>query len=389
MTIDRSDNRIKDNLLKIIRFMASAGLLAAFVSFLLIKMFPDNKPPARKKELPILILDVLSENSPFHNSLHYELTKGKNSCVIKPVNEYLTAVHQGDQLIPPHFTYSPWELNFKFPCLDIKIVNNSDDTVFIHQAVFKIKKSWLDQRPIPIINRRGYNMKLPLQNIGWGPMQNTVIHFSLVDPDTDIDEIDDFNFSVEAGSIKEKWLENDLSAFFYKAGLDTQKIKELRAQRRSDSNHDVAKMTESEYEALLKSAYGPFYSGSALIFGRIEYDSVEKSGRIERKVNDFTSIMSLDPILESGVPVYPSKKYDAKFKVSGNDYEVKVPVSHSIKPKGEDRILFQIASDKSSFHEFNLSLVFNNSEELLSDPISLDLFLCRRDAMLLGKKAVP
>ena len=79
----------------------------------------------------------------------------------------------------------------------------------------------------------------------------------------------------------------------------------------------------------------------------------------------------------------PSFSYNVIFHVEGQDYEIQVPISHSLELKSVDRFLLRIAAKKSSVHKFRLALRYNNAQEVVSRPISLNLFLSRLDARYL------
>jgi PKD repeat protein len=494
MTEQVSEKGKEKSWIKYLGFLASAGVLAAVVSFVLPKLWPENKPPTSKitinntkgnaplriladgfqssdpegkklnfqwelnknpistegsfekiieapglytivltvtdpdemhamssvivevlepinRETPILMLDVFSEkNARSPNSLQYKLKRENNKISIKPVDKYLTAVYAGKLLKPLHFTYSPWERNFVFPSLDMKLVNNTSETLFLHEAVFQVERSWLDQRPIPIIKGTGYFMRLPLRNIGWGSMHNTVLNFSLVNPEEYTDEIPEQPYTLNAGTIDTIMEDNSLAYYFEKAGVNKSLLSKLQGKTGFSCGGDGCwvyfpkdstlgqpyegseiwhkgsrRMLESEYRSLLKEAYGPFITGAALVVGEIEYGSIEKSGEMLTKVNKFNAKVVIgEPGV--GIPMPPSHQYNAKLKVSGSDYEVRIPISHVIEPGKADRFLIQVAAEKSSFHEFNVALIFNNSGEILTDPISLDLFVSRNDANLMERK---
>ena len=97
--------------------------------------------------------------------IYRDCTEG-DSLIVRPNDPYLDIVRNGGDLWPVNYWHSPWAKTFAFPTLDIKLVNNTDKTLFFHEVVLRVRRSRLDPRPIPIINGTGY-MKLPLYNIGW------------------------------------------------------------------------------------------------------------------------------------------------------------------------------------------------------------------------------
>ena len=99
--------------------------------------------------------------------------------IIEPRDPYLDLVRQSGELTPRRFWHTPWELSFEWPTLDVKLVNNTGQTVVFHEAVFCVRESRLDARPVPVIKGIAYGMYLPLYNVGWGPMIDCKIRFKL------------------------------------------------------------------------------------------------------------------------------------------------------------------------------------------------------------------
>lgn len=360
-----------------------------------------------KKRAPTLILDVFSEQeSSSSETLRYDIARDSNKVSIMPVDRYLGAVYGGETIKPLNFTYSPWEWDFSFPSLDIKLVNNTEETIFLHEAVFHVKRSWLDKRPLPIIDGTGYYMKLPLRNIGWGSMHDAVIRFVLIDPANYREGDLEYPYIVNAKTIETRLETNDLTSFFEKAGVNISRLAELQRSigRSGDWIHfskdsplwqsykddgflgEIRRMPKSEYIELLKEAYGPFESGGAVVIGEMQYGSIEKSGNMVTRTNKFVAMVRIGGP-RPGAPAPPSHKYSVKLRVDGSDYEVRIPISQVIEPGKADRFLLQVAADKSSFHEFVVTLSYNEGNKMTSNPISLDLFLSRDDAGLIARDA--
>ncbi|WP_317110838.1 hypothetical protein [Chroococcidiopsis sp. SAG 2025] len=97
-----------------------------------------------------------------------------------------------------------------------------------------------------------------------------------------------------------------------------------------------------------------------------------------------TTIVSLlseeFPNVRAIVP--PSYSYNVRFPVEGKNYKKIVPISHAVGVGTTDRLLFCIAADKSSLHDFDLVLRYNNSEQIQSETIELELFRSKLDPLL-------
>ncbi len=57
--------------------------------------------------------------------------------------------------------------------------NNTDQTLFLYEGVFQVAESRPDLRPVPLVRGIAYGMYLPLINVGWGPMIDPLLRFTL------------------------------------------------------------------------------------------------------------------------------------------------------------------------------------------------------------------
>ena len=81
-----------------------------------------------------------------------------------------------------------------------------------------------------------------------------------------------------------------------------------------------------------------------------------------------------------GVYAPPSYQYSVEFDVDRNDYQVRVPLSQSVRAGEMDRFNISIAAKKSSVHRFQAHLVCNGEALPQSLPITLRLFVPRSQA---------
>ena len=114
--------------------------------------------------------------------LRYESQTDHGRLVIGPRDPYLDVLRSGGLLVAQSYKFSLWERRFAWPTLDVKIVNNADQTIFLDQAIFEVAMSRRDLRPVPVIRGCGRvtdHVFLPLGNSGWGPMDDCVFRFHL------------------------------------------------------------------------------------------------------------------------------------------------------------------------------------------------------------------
>lgn len=78
-----------------------------------------------------------------------------------------------------------------------------------------------------------------------------------------------------------------------------------------------------------------------------------------------------------GYMAFPTYQYDTKIKCSGDNYQVRVPISQVLKPQEADRFTIKIGMDRSSLHKLHVKLLYNNNMMSKSQEIELRTFIPR------------
>jgi len=211
-----------------------------------------------------------------------------------------------------------------------------------------------------------------------------------------------------------------IEKYFEEAGVDVELLKSLQEFSRSDRQYiyfppansiahpfeqsDQAingekRLSRTEYKSLLKGALGSFQNGKAIIVGELNYVETNYEGHKIQRTNQLKHFVNLSiktpPTDESyknfkryGASAPPSSKYSIgfenqeeysyktrhRFATQEDNYQVFLHVSHSLTPGEADRFLVYLEVEKSSIHDFNIILMYNNSEQLKSEDIKLELF---------------
>lgn len=359
---------------------------------------------------PTLIVSAIGDDW-HHDQLHYETHYEGGRTIIEPRDPYLDLVHQGGELTPlapRSFWGTPWGNSFQWPTLDVKLVNNTDQTLFFHEAVFCVAESRPDLRPIPLIGAESHEMNIPLRNVGWGPMIDGMLRFRLARSNDENTVTCEFEWHFDNPEMVRA--EGSLTSFFADVGVDVEMLKRLQWVGNDGDWYYLAatsglgetipadgggyaplfagdyyhRLKKSEYEALLKRALGPFPGEPSepfkvLIRGTLEYTQNDVDGSQTRHVNPFRSYVSFEQPPE-GALMPPSWTYQVRLRSEGHGYTVSTPISQAVAAGEADRFLFRIAADRSSLHDFSLKLVYNDDVTLASDPISLELFVSNMEA---------
>jgi hypothetical protein len=257
--------------------------------------------------------------------------------------------------------------------LDVKVVNNSNETVFFTRAELQIERSQIDRTALLAIPRDGYEMCLPIQNLGWGKVMIEKLEFNLVDTDApdDFEQPPRFTTGVHHD---DDFLLIDMTPHFAEFGVDAGFFrgrplfdKDKVIILRPDGREELAR---PEFEARFAKALGPLKNPAAKAVGRIVFQDPVSNKQQNVK---FSAIVHIGQELP-GAPAPIAARYSVEIQSEGANYVRSVEISQALKPHDFDRFTIGIAAPKSSSHRFRVRLVYNSSKFVESPPILLDLF---------------
>ena len=315
--------------------------------------------------------------------LEYSANRTEDKTLIFPSMGYLSTLCSGGP-IQPIPDYFGWD----FPTLDVKVVNNSDKTLFLNEAVLTVERSQLDPTPVLIIRPDSYRsnaLHFLIENEGWGIAKDVSASFHLTPINDKVSPtyLPPFPYSVSIGDIAEA-VNVDLTASFAKAGVDLPGLSSLGMASRSYGNMIVIDtldqeriLPKNEFEEERAPFLGPFEYGSAMVSGELSYKPEKPSNYQGRVVVKFETIVWLYDEYLVLAPAPPSFEYGVRLDVDGRDYVRRVNISQEIKPGESDRFGIKVGVDKSSIHTLSLQLLSNGSEDIYTEEIALSIFVPR------------
>lgn len=351
------------------------------------------RPDRTDTDRPTLIVSGLTDDTP-HTRLRYTSRTAGGRVVVEARDPYLDSIRSGGRL----GTWD-WKHDFQWPELDVKVVNNTGRTAFLHEAVLRVAESRTDPRPIPMVHDKAYHLHLPLTNAGWGDLFDCELRFRIA-PATDPEGAP---FVRRFAGIEEAWAGEPLREQFAAAGLDADlwdRIRDAGTDHRwvylaaeSELGEPLEspvrwwdrRISPSGYAELRARALGPFGGGRAVLTGDLTYGCLDRDGKRVVMTNPIQVEYSFpEPVVirepTAGAAAPPSSHYRTRLRTDGRDYEVVVPISHTLLPGEPDRFLIGMAAERSSIHDFTLTLRYNGDEEVVATtPVSLDLFVSRND----------
>jgi hypothetical protein len=365
---------------------------------------PDDLAQNQAPANPVMIVSGKDDGD--GPGFYYESRNEDGRIVIAPRDRYLDLLRSGGQITPVNAFSSPWRHTFKWPTLDIKLVNNGDNTLIFHEVAIIVKESRLDARPVPLIRGMGDGMRVPLFNVGWGPMIDTTLRFRLA-PAEDADPVTP-EFELKVDDIETLRQKGSLTRFFEDSGVDVEMLERLQIRGRYQNWYYVSpasgigepapandvlasllgpfnRISEQEYDKLRLRALGRFMNGDAVMRGTLEFSQKEPNGLQSRQVTPFVARVEFGRP-RRGAPLPPSWTYNVKLRSEGRDYKVIKPISQTLKSGESDRFLLSLSADRSSFHEFSIELVYNDGAMLTSKPVNLELFVSTLDARSIAKE---
>jgi len=305
--------------------------------------------------------DAIRDHFDSSNSetLVYQITNIGSELHIDPKMGYLSKLADGGPISGLDYWWSPFE--WRFPQLDLKIVNNTKKTVFFTDAVFEVDKSVLDPFPILVIKESMYNVfHFKLLNEGWGDIQNCLIKFNIVSQSELVTFEKPYRHQADVGNFTEEY-NVDISDALSMLGVDAHILREGT-----------------------REALGPFKEGVVLVFGEITFSGMTVEGSLKTSNIKFSTYVSLI-YPGPGAPAPSTYQYEAMLEVGKNNYEIRVPISQVLKQGETDRFSILIGAQKSSIHIFRLKLIYDNNQNLVSPIIVLKIFLPRSQVDMLRK----
>jgi len=300
--------------------------------------------------------------------------------VILPSLDYLDTLTESNVIEPIDYDWVPFDLSS--PQLDIKIANHQQTPLLLTEAVFEVASSEPDLRPIPVLKRFGTEMYLPINNVGWGSMQDCHLIFDIVPDGQEMGDDLRLPFTQSLGTIEFFPQEARLYDAFRAKGVNVDGLRKMRFRSSmqpiyTKDQETLAAMSAEDRAAFLRDLFGPFSSGGAYVVGNIVYHWIDHTGaRHDERVRFFCRVLLTYPGPRRPMP--PSFTYQVQLDVDRENYQVRLPLSQVIDPASTDRFLIKVDAMRSSSHGFELSFSSNRGK-IPCGAVVLDYFRPRNE----------
>ncbi len=333
--------------------------------------------------------------------LQYDVLRSDTEIKITPKMPYLQAIAQANP-VPSTISFD-WDL----PNLDLKLVNNTDETVFFSRAVLHVEKSVSLAHPVLVV--WGGTRRFHLRNEGWGDVHQCSVQFNLNHISYDDRFRDDFDghimrtvsfdrpfaYEVDIGTFSE-FATIDISEELGHEGIDLSRLHELEYVHYtgmmegdkyiyytySRGKAERCEIPVTEYEHMAYPILGEYIDNAALCWGEIRFaPAYGQTGSQFSLVRFYTIVRLFRGPHMHGFQVPPSYQYDTRLELDKHKYQVQVPISHVLTSGEVDRFNIRVAAPQSSRHSFRIELVYNNRNSLMSEPIEMEIFVPRSEAL--------
>ena len=303
-------------------------------------------------------------------SLSYRTRRDGHTVRLEPEWDYLYALEGSHEITEMPDDGTPAE-----PALDIKIVNNTQATIFITGAILCVAESRPDLMPVLQVSASQYDGKLSIHNDGWGEVRDSYVKYNLV-PRGEPRE-SGHPFHQDLGTFQHS------TSFNIMRALESKGVELSRLSRWQQNEIGlIVWLSDDEFRKLECEILGPFADGWARVYGEIFFRTEMLAGIPQRVSVAFAIDVGIKRDLRmkqpiSGDRVLVSGQYGAVLQVEGSEYEVRIPLSQALKSGDYDRFVINLRTEKSSFHRLTLVLEYNDGEILTTEPMIIHSIVTR------------
>jgi len=322
----------------------------------------------------------------------------------KPV-DYLEVLRAGGPLTP---AITSSDINFSFPALDVKLVNNGKKSVHFSSAVLKVAKSAADPTPMPFLFS-GYSQVqcFDFMNEGWDVIDSVQFDFTLVPdmpkgpPPAELPFHRTFQRVKEhvrvpltdeltkAGVAPE--LTNAGKAYIQAEAVVDGLLKKADSSSNLDENPEFQKAEKavadmSEAMMKLSPKFAGKFEKNCWAHGRLTL-TWKDGGEVRTQTLTFQTDILIFPPDGLGAAGPVCGKYETMLRESGENYELPIDVSRIVKAGGVDRFVLTLGLPRTTLHELTLELKTTEGETLSSGPVAIEGLLPRSSAMMLEQGA--
>lgn len=387
----------------------AGGALALFVlSFLFTPEVgsepPPAPPPAADREDVEVVVGLATENpGPPSDGLlsdedQYGVTYrddgGGDSLSITFASDYFDEVEAGRRVKPVGLLGEGPYFSLPQVGIDVKVTNNSDLPVFLHEAVIKVESSRLDPTPLLVLTHNDGNVgEIEFTNDGWSEPEDMALSVRLVNRQT---ETQTRPFALPLTDVQPPVYRFSMLPILGAYCSDLEAIQDAR----DFNDRGLHREGAGAWARFRDSCAGlkPFdlshggedlspHHQSLVVYaeGSLSFEGRSAEGRRVRQTVAFAVDVYVTPPDGLGAPGFgPTGEYTLELDTDGADYTVTHSISQPLKPKDVDRFVLWVGAEKSSAHVLTVVLRYGEGGEVRSRPVRLDYLMPRANRAVLN-----
>lgn len=289
------------------------------------------------------------------DTVSYVLKGSQDTIIVYPTSKLINQIASND-IVDGFVLDDDIGLDINMPQFDFKFTNNSSDAIFLTQILLTVDKSVPNNNAL-LVPCGMWNFSI--YNFGWGDAKNIKVDFS-----TTSDKL-----------IWDNPFEEHIELSVLKSATDTSlgTLVENNLIRKGVSskffNGDFSlNLEDTEDRAIGKKLAGDFIDG-ATVYGKITYSDANNINKEQRFKVGF------DVNREGyGAGMDLSNQYNTALKATGDNYQLAIPISNTLKPKDFERFSLIFASTQSSSHYFHVTFLYNDKQFILPYTFNLKYF---------------
>ena len=267
--------------------------------------------------------------------------------------------------------------------LDVKIVNNSDATLILDKILIDVEESKTDQTPfLYVFTDDRFTSKLFFVNQGYGKWEGFDFEFTFLKDDQTFDGA--YSFKTYIPYFENRFV-LDLKPYIESFGFDYERLLKETSAKAEDNYILFSKfIPQNELNDSLINIYKKYTHPFPLEVFHEDFglEIIIRATLIGRLTfHDFPLCIDLKSLVfittDGGWGDSFNlnfSAFDIKLRDDGENYQIKYPVSISLKPNEAERLALKFTAEKTSHHKLKVALDNINGIDIKSNLISLSIF---------------
>ena len=286
--------------------------------------------------------------APSRLEVTYDYDRLGDKVRIRPNLPYLAAQRKGEPLVG-----GDDEIEWRYPELSIKVVNNTSRTLFFTEVAVDVVSSEVNTEPILFIAEDTLE-RLDIEDAGWGEMADCQLRFGIADVEAykKVDRRSPLPYKKEIGTFQGS-VSVPLKAF-------------------TDEFIEAQHRTQTEGAAKQGQLFHTLLVGERVtVYGELSYLAKGARRALRFKTRIWTGRQPY------GAAMLSEEVVGLSLEAGKSGYTKRIPISRYAKPGDVDHFTLKVLTDKSSRNQLTVTLVSADGQSLPGRKIDLETLIPR------------